>query len=345
MSAPKPIRIVGGGLAGLTLGIALRQRNIPVTVVEAGKYPRHRVCGEFINGKGIEVLETLGLKQKLFDAGALSARTAAFIVGKSQSSPRQLPTSAICISRFTLDKLLADEFEILGGQLQTATRWQNGFGEGVVCATGRRSQPKEDGWRWFGLKAHARNVSLIADLEMHILDNGYLGICNLNDGKVDICGLFRRNESDTMPHNIFDLLRGKDGTVLHDRMRYAGFDADSFCSVAGLTLKPQRATEKDEVCIGDAITMIPPVTGNGMSLAFESAALATESLVDFSRGKISWAVAQRQIAQRCDDAFTSRLLWAKRLQDVLFSPPLRRILFLSVSRSDWVWRMTFERTR
>ena len=49
---PKGITIVGGGLAGLTLGIALRQQQVPVTVWEAGRYPRHRVCGEFISGSG-----------------------------------------------------------------------------------------------------------------------------------------------------------------------------------------------------------------------------------------------------------------------------------------------------
>ena len=54
------IQIVGGGLAGLTLGIALRKSEIPVTIWEAGHYPRHRVCGEFISGRGLEVLDVLG---------------------------------------------------------------------------------------------------------------------------------------------------------------------------------------------------------------------------------------------------------------------------------------------
>ena len=35
--------VVGGGLAGLTLGVALRQRDVPVTLCEAGSYPRQRV--------------------------------------------------------------------------------------------------------------------------------------------------------------------------------------------------------------------------------------------------------------------------------------------------------------
>ena len=55
MPAAKPIQIVGGGLAGLTLGIALRKKEIPVAIFEAGNYPRHRVCGEFISGRGLEI--------------------------------------------------------------------------------------------------------------------------------------------------------------------------------------------------------------------------------------------------------------------------------------------------
>ena len=58
---PEQITIVGGGLAGLTLGIGLLQRGVPVTVWEAGRYPRHRVCGEFISGRGSASLARLGL--------------------------------------------------------------------------------------------------------------------------------------------------------------------------------------------------------------------------------------------------------------------------------------------
>ena len=84
MPAPKPIQIIGGGLAGLTLGIALRRQEIPVTILEAGRYPRHRVCGEFISG----------LRQLLEEAGAVDARTVAFHSATKSSSVQRLPSAA-----------------------------------------------------------------------------------------------------------------------------------------------------------------------------------------------------------------------------------------------------------
>jgi flavin-dependent dehydrogenase len=91
--------------------------------------------------------------------------------------------------------------------------------------------------------------------------------------------------------------------------------------------------------------MIPPVTGNGMSLAFESAQLAAGPLTGYSRGEMSWAETEQAVAAACDQTFSRRLRWAGRLQSAMFSGPLQKILFALVSRSDWFWRMAFERTR
>jgi menaquinone-9 beta-reductase len=345
MSAPKPIQIVGGGLAGLTLGIALRKKEIPVTIFEAGNYPRHRVCGEFVSGRGLEILDALGLKEKFMEAGAIEARSSIFYSDNSKSPVRQLPSPALCLSRFVMDKLLADEFQRLGGELRTGVRWQNDFPDGIVRANGRRVQTTENGWRWFGLKVHARNVSPAADLEMHVFKNGYVGICKLADGEVNVCGLFSRNGSVAPQQNGFDLLRGSPGTILNERLARAEFDENFFCSVAGLSLKPQRASEKPEVCIGDALTMIPPVTGNGMSLAFESAQLASSPLAAFSRGEISWAQAREKIASASDKKFSRRLRWANWLQRFLLSSSLPNPIKNFAARNDWFWRFAFERTR
>ena len=86
------ITIMGGGLAGLSLGIALRRRDVPVTVIEAGKYPRHRVCGEFISGVSHETLESLGIEE-VFE-GAMAPRTVAWHDHGSLVHRDELPEAA-----------------------------------------------------------------------------------------------------------------------------------------------------------------------------------------------------------------------------------------------------------
>jgi len=377
----KPLTIIGGGLAGLTLGIGLRLRGIPVTIWEAGRYPRHRVCGEFVSGKGQEVLRRLGLVKLFQDAGAIWAQTAAFVSSRGSSPIRALPTPALCLSRLTMDAVLAAHFRELGGELYEHQRWgETESGPGVVRSSGRRAQPVSDGWRWFGLKVHAQNVSLSADLEMHLLRDGYVGICRLksasaagnvslakdlapdasvvpnrrvgsvdipNDpGEVNICGLFRRGTTtQNLANSWQEILLGDPGSSLQLRLAGASFDSASFCAVAGLCLRPQRAAAQPECCIGDALTMIPPVTGNGMSMAFEAAELAVDPLTQYGRGHLEWAAAREIVARACDEAFSRRLAWAKWLQRLMFMRWIRTRAGAAVLRSNTVWHMMFTNTR
>ncbi|TAK97512.1 MAG: hypothetical protein EPO07_13130 [Verrucomicrobia bacterium] len=375
----KPVSIIGGGLAGLTLGIGLRQRGVPVTIVEAGKFPRHRVCGEFISGRGLETLGRLGLRDLIERAGAVEARTAAFFNCHASSGTRNLPASALCISRFVLDDLLAREFRRLGGDWREGERWrEKDFGEGVVRASGRRAHATENGCKWFGVKAHARDVSLSADLEMHVSPDGYVGLCRLAGGEVNVCGLFRQSVGSAAsgapltpslspsdgervadrpgegnshnhrlgtPHGLRLMFRQEANSPLRERLSAACFDETSICSVAGLSLQPRHAVERDECCIGDAVTMIPPVTGNGMSMAFESAEVAVEPLLAWSRSKTSWVETQLSIAKNCDAAFKRRLAWARWLQALVLSPACQSPLVWLAARSDFFWRFWFARTR
>lgn len=349
MTSPKPITIIGGGLAGLTLGIGLRQREIPVTIQEAGSYPRHRVCGEFISGSGQTVLERLGLLDSLQRAGAIYARTVMFICDAAQSPVRQLAAPALCLSRYKMDALLAERFQQAGGELRTQSRWTSSDdGEGVVSASGRRLRPSENNARWFGVKAHVASntpVNLEADLEMHLSPDGYVGVSRIDGGQVNVCGLFQARPGENRPDSKTEWLRGRDGSLLRERLNAAEFEPGSFCSVAGIQLKPQRAAAKKDCCIGDALTMTPPVTGNGMSMAFESAEAAIEPLAAYSRGRLNWMDAQQQIAQRCDAAFSRRLAWARVLQWMIVSRPVRAGLGKFLLRSDLIWRSMFAQTR
>jgi 2-polyprenyl-6-methoxyphenol hydroxylase-like FAD-dependent oxidoreductase len=342
----KPVTIIGGGLAGLTLGIGLRLLEVPVVLHEAGNYPRHRVCGEFISGRGQTTLARLGLDELLYQGGAVSAKTAAFFTATKSTAPRPLPSAAICLSRFTLDAILAEKFRELGGELFDASRFAKNFGEGIVRATGRHAQTEKNGARWFGLKIHGRNIALTADLEMHVSAEGYVGLCKINGGEVNICGLFRKLANEPgAPKNWRERLLGLPGSPLHVRLLDAEFDEDSFCAIAGLSLQPQRAAARIEICVGDAITMIPPVTGNGMSMAFESAGLAIEPLADWSRGELPWEETHQKITHACDVAFAQRLAWAKWLQRIILMPALQNPLVTLATHSNSFWRLAFEHTR
>ena len=344
----RSITIAGGGLAGLTVGIALRQRNVPVTVWEAGHYPRHKVCGEFLSGHGLQTLKRLGLLKLLIDAGARPAKTAAFFLADRKLATLELPEPALCISRFTLDAILAKEFCDLGGDLRCAARWpaQN-QGEAVVWANGRPVCATDDGWRWYGLKAHARNVSLVADLEMHLFRDAYLGLCRLNDCEVNVCGLFRRRRGEGEgAANRIDRLCGERGSLLFHRLKPASWVEDSFCAVGGLPAGAFRALKvADRCCVGDSTAMIAPLTGNGMSMAFESAELAVGPLVEYCRGAADWPAAKSRIRCRCAAVFLKRLLVARRMNSALFAPFVGRVLVPFAFRSSILCRLLFRLTR
>jgi menaquinone-9 beta-reductase len=347
MKARRPITIHGGGLAGLTLGIALRQENVPVTLFEAGAYPRHRVCGEFLCGNGIDVLEQLGLRPAFRDAGAGEARHASFHSNRRSYRTKTLPRPALCLSRHVMDELLASRFRQLGGHLRERERVTDNREEpGVVRATGRRIHPHRAGPQWLGLKAHARSVVLTADLEMHFVPDGYVGICRLDHGIVNVCGLFSvPGPVPELAARWADFLRGPAGSVLHDRLRQAEFVRESFCAVSRLDLRPASGSGGTECRLGDAWSMIPPVTGNGMSMAFEAAVWAAPDLAAYSQGDLSWDEARIEIRRRYERGFADRLRWARWLQALLLCRGTRDLALAMADRSDWLWRLFFHHTR
>ena len=347
MASPsKLITIVGGGLAGLTLGIGLRQRGVPVVLWEKFSYPRHRVCGEFISGRGHTVLARMQLNQLFMEAGAVVGTKAMFFIGRTSSPPRPVSPAALCLDRFTMDALLARQFQQLGGELRENSAWRGSLKqEGLVLATGRRRLPVHGGPSWFGLKIHARNVELAADVEMHALDNGYVGLTRLSLGRTNVCGIFRGRSQVSVPGLGHRMLMGSSETILNGRLLNAEFDQTSFCSIGGISLAPAQASAHPECRLGDALTMVPPVTGNGMSMAFEAAELALEPLSAWSCGSLSWLTARRRVAKHCDQRFAKRLTWDRYLQWLMLTPLLRGKLGASVLKANWLWNVMFHKTR
>jgi menaquinone-9 beta-reductase len=239
---------------------------------------------------------------------------------------------------------LAHALEIAGGKLMQRSRWAGDYSaEGVVRASGRQIASGRP--PWVGLKVHATGVRLEADLEMHACSGAYVGICRLDKDRVNVCGLFSNSPRSNAEKFSVESLRGFPGTSLHRRLERASFVPGSFCSVSGFSLKPQHACDSQHCCIGDALTMIPPVTGNGMSMALEAAQLAAEPLRRWSAGELSWTEARKLVAQGCDQAFARRLHWARFLQQIMFAPFLHGGLGRAVLASKPIWSLLFAMTR
>jgi 2-polyprenyl-6-methoxyphenol hydroxylase-like FAD-dependent oxidoreductase len=299
------------------------------------------VCGEFISGKGQQTLERLGLIGVLMRAGAIPIRTAAFYSSSRCYMRRALPRAGIGISRWALDAALADTFESLGGELRRRTRWNGNFqSPAVVRAAGRQRASGSDGHRWFGMKAHARNVVLEADLEMHFLGDSYIGLCRLAGGVVNVCGLFSRTSQQC---DARELLRGVPGSLVYDRLKDAEWEPNSFCAVAALPLHAPMSSDGSACCVGDALSMVPPVTGNGMSFAFESAEIASAPLIEFAENRLSWENTVRDLSGRYRSYFRRRLFWANCLHRMLLQGG-SLALWLGL-RNAYAWQWCFQATR
>ena len=317
-----PITITGGGLAGLTLAIALRSRGVEVSVHEAGNYPRHRVCGEFISGVSPATLETLGIAD-LFEH-TRRHRSFEWRDARGVIASGELPEPAWGISRFQLDALLAERLQQLGGGLYTGERLQPSTEHGQVWTAGRRSSRGP----WIGLKGHFR-ITANTDLEMHCSALGYAGVAGVEDGWSNVCGLFRTDASigGKGPALLIAYLRTCGLHQLADRLDAAEYREGSFCAVAGFTLGQQISIE-GVAAIGDAAMMIPPFTGNGMSMAFQSAEVAIEPLQLWCLGQMGWSQATAAIQRSRHARFCRRMAVSRALHPLVLSSSARAALRL-----------------
>jgi len=60
-SAPAyDVAVVGGGPAGAVMGWALAKRGLRAIVLERERFPREKVCGDFVEPRGLRILESMG---------------------------------------------------------------------------------------------------------------------------------------------------------------------------------------------------------------------------------------------------------------------------------------------
>jgi flavin-dependent dehydrogenase len=113
--------IIGGGPAGATAAILLARDGWRVALVERKQFPRRKVCGEYVSGTTLPLLEALGVADAFLQAAGPPVREVGLFAGDTalrSALPRsESMTWGRALSREKLDTLLIAEAARSGAQL------------------------------------------------------------------------------------------------------------------------------------------------------------------------------------------------------------------------------------
>ena len=149
---------------------------------------------------------------------------------------------------------------------------------------------------------------------MHCGPSGYLGISAVEGGVTNVTGLFKvdRTLKGSRAELIAAYLQKNGCYSMCERLLSATPVEHSFAATAGFDFGRQDTFYG--FCLGDRATLIPPFSGNGMSMALEAASHARGPLLGYLEGRWSWEQACRQQAEFTRKAFRLRMWLATKLQ-------------------------------
>jgi hypothetical protein len=257
MRAPA-VTIIGAGPAGSTAALAALKEGAAVRIFEKSKFPRHKVCGEFLSPEAARVFEKLDILESFLDLRPFPVREARVCVGGAVKQWK-LSEPAYGISRYALDRLLLDRACAAGAE------WirEPGKPDGgpTVLAVGRQRSAAR-GRRLFGFKAHFSGP--VNDrIDLLFEDGMYAGINCVENGGTNVCGL--ASEALLQRHQFRPdaLLEGY--PRLSERLKPLTRAMDWL--ITGPLVLGGRFDEPhppDAYPAGDALGFVDPFTGSGM---------------------------------------------------------------------------------
>ena len=312
MAGSADILVIGGGVAGGAVAIALAQAGRQVVLLEREDGPHDKVCGEFLSREAVLYLNALGV-----DPRALGARTIdrLRLAAGGRVASIGLPFPALSLSRCALDAALLARAAAVGADVRTgaAVLGLGPDGSGlqarlrqgatitagqVFLATGKhdlRGWPRPPGAQGdlIGLKQHWRldvrqTRDLAGHVELMLFSGGYAGLELVEGAKANLCLLVQRERFAALG-NRWEALLGairSECRLLDQRLAGAAPCGDRPLAVFAIPYGHVAAGGDGLWRIGDQAAVIPSFSGDGMSIALHSARLAA-----------SWFLAGRTAAE------------------------------------------------
>ena len=312
-SSLRPFRclVIGGGVAGSCCALRLRKHGVSVLLVEKATFPRNKVCGCCIGGAGLEFLRSLGLESEVKQAGVDVDRWVGSLGGQRVEIP--LPSGvAISREKFDpmlLEAARASGAEVripcraivreMDDQRVRVELQDDGNADGVshsfdtvVVAGGLNVGGLSEflpflevphgpfGISWIAKSENttASNINHSEALERHVIymacdDDGYVGLVQLEDGRVDIAAALRSGADaaavGTPRERVLAILQ---------RSQFPSwkFHEETSC----LTTPPLRRARQPGagrlLAIGDSAGYSEPFTGEGMTWAMQTGIAAAD---------------------------------------------------------------------
>jgi flavin-dependent dehydrogenase len=288
VSTQNDVFVVGGGPAGLAMGIAAAQRGFSVTVADAARPPIDKACGEGIMPDGLLALRGLGVELTGLAAAPFAGIRFADAAGEASAKFAQGP--GFGMRRSALHSVLTAKAESVGVRLAWGTRVE-AIRQGevvaggktiqsryIVCADGHNSGLREMAGlgagkvyrRRYGFRSHYEVRPWSEYVEVHWADCGQIYVTPT--GADEICVAFITSDKhvrlDEALPSFPELQERLAGRKLCDR------------SLGGVTVtrRLNSVTAGRIALIGDSSGSADAVTGDGLSLAFQQATALADAM-------------------------------------------------------------------
>ena len=349
--------VVGGGPAGSAAAITAVRGGARVLLLERGRLPRHKVCGEFVSAESLELLGSLlhGQHLAVLNDAVRISRTRLYIDGRVIGA--SVGPAAASIARFDLDAALWECAQLAGvdARQQVTVREIKGRGPFRICssdgefesravinASGRWSNLNGTAaaeQKWVGLKAHFAESSPEASVDLYFFDGGYCGVQPVARGRVNACAMVRADVASTLDE-VFE-----QHGALRKRSRSWKLLIDPV-STSPLIFREPQPEREGILLAGDAAGFVDPFAGDGISLALRSGAMAAKCLTPFFAGETSLGQAIQQYRSAYQRSLLPVFRTSSQLRRLLTLPrPARRPLLLVLEKSPKIAEYLVRRTR